>query len=130
VAEGAQPAALVKVRPQQLGESKDILPVRNRKKEHQMNDNNPGVDVNILDKANEAQDVYITNPNMKTANAYTQALPETTMTLIDSILMLAGPEFRKLTREELERDPGEKANRGMTPTRFPTAYWRQVINRP
>ena len=100
MAEVAQPAALVKVRPQQLGESKDILPVRNRKKELQMNDNNPGVDVNILDKANEAQDAYITNPNMKTANAYTQALPETTMTLIDSILMLAGPEFRKLTRDE------------------------------
>ena len=33
---------------------------------------------------------------MKTADAYIQALQETTMTLIDSILMLAGPEFRKL----------------------------------
>ncbi len=38
----------------------------------------------------------ITNPNMKTADVYIQALQETTMTLIDSILMLAGPEFRKL----------------------------------
>jgi len=36
------------------------------------------------------------NPNMKTADAYIQALQEPTMTLIDSILMLAGPEFRKL----------------------------------
>ena len=42
--------------------------------------------------------------------AYIQALQETTMTLIDSILMLAGPEFRELMREELERDPGERAN--------------------
>jgi hypothetical protein len=32
------------------------------------------------------------------------------MNLIDSILMLAGPKFQKLMREELERDPGEKAN--------------------
>jgi len=53
-----------------------------------MNDINPGVDLSILDKANEAQDTYITNPNMKTADAYIQALQETTMTLIDSILML------------------------------------------
>ena len=75
-----------------------------------MNDINPGVDLNILDKANEAQDTYITNPNMKTADAYIQALQATTMTLIDSILMLAGPEFRQLMREELERDPGERAN--------------------
>jgi hypothetical protein len=71
-----------------------------------MNDINPGVDVSILDKANEAQDVYITNPNMKTADAYIQALQETTMTLIDSILMLAGPEFRELMREELKANPG------------------------
>ena len=75
-----------------------------------MNDTTPGVDLNILDKANEAQDTYITNPNMRTADAYIQALQETTMTLIDSILMLAGPEFRQLMREELERDPGERAN--------------------
>ena len=75
-----------------------------------MNDINPGVDVSILAKANEAQDTYITNPNMKTADAYIQALQETTMTLIASILMLVGPEFRKLMREELERDPGERAN--------------------
>ena len=75
-----------------------------------MGDINPGVDLSILDKANEAQDTYITNPNMKTADAYIQALQETTMTLIDSILMLAGPELRKLMREELERDPGERAN--------------------
>jgi len=39
-----------------------------------MNDINPGVDLSILDKANEAQDTYITNPNMKTADAYIQAL--------------------------------------------------------
>ena len=32
------------------------------------------------------------------------------MTLIDSILMLAGPEFRYLMAEELKRDPGERAN--------------------
>ena len=75
-----------------------------------MNDINPRVDLSILDKANEAQDTYITNPNMKTADAYIQALQETTITLIDSILMLAGPEFRQLMREELERDPGERAN--------------------
>jgi hypothetical protein len=31
---------------------------------------NPGVDVSILDKANETQDAYITNPNMKTADEY------------------------------------------------------------
>ena len=43
---------------------------------------------------------------MKTADAYTQALQETTMTLIDSILLSAGPEFRKLVREELEANPG------------------------
>ena len=71
-----------------------------------MNGINPGVDVSILAKANEAQDTYITNPNMKTADAYTQALQETTMTLIDSIPMLAGPEFRKLMREELKANPG------------------------
>ena len=64
-----------------------------------MNDINSGVDISILDKANETQDTYITNPNMKTADAYIQALQETTMTLIDSILMLAGPEFRKLIGE-------------------------------
>ena len=75
-----------------------------------MNDINPGVDISILDKANEAQDTYITNPNMKTADAYIQALQETTMTLIDSILMLAGPEFRELMREELKANPGERAN--------------------
>ena len=61
-----------------------------------MTDINPGVDLSILAKANEAQDAYITNPNMKTADAYIQALQETTMTLIDSILMLAGPKFREL----------------------------------
>jgi hypothetical protein len=79
-------------------------------KELQMNDINSGVDISILDKANEAQDAYITNPNMKTADAYIQALQETTMTLIDSILMLAGPEFRELMREELKANPGERAN--------------------
>jgi len=52
-----------------------------------MNDINLAVDLNILDKANEAQDTYITNPNMKTAGAYIQALQETTMTLIASVLM-------------------------------------------
>ena len=61
-------------------------PVGNQK-EFQMNDINPGVDLSILDKANEAQDAYITNPNMKTADAYIQALQETTMTLIASVLM-------------------------------------------
>ena len=75
-----------------------------------MNDINPGVDLSILDKANEAQDAYITNPNMKTADAYIQALQETTMTLFDSMLMLAGSEFRKLMREELKASPGERAN--------------------
>ena len=75
-----------------------------------MDDINPGVDLGILDKANEAQDAYITNPNMKTADADIQALQETTMTLIDSILMLAGPKFRKLMREELKASPGERAN--------------------
>ena len=78
-----------------------------------MNDINPGVDLSILDKANEAQDAYITNPNMKTADAYIQALQETTMTLIDSILMLAGPEFRKSMRKELKANPGERANWGV-----------------
>ena len=75
-----------------------------------MNDINPGVDLSILDKANEAQDTYITNPNMKTADAYIQALQETTMTLFDSMLMLAGSEFRKLMREELKASPGERAS--------------------
>jgi hypothetical protein len=75
-----------------------------------MNDINPGVDHSILAKANEAQDAYITSPNMKTADAYIQALQETTMTLIDSILMLLGPEFRKLIGEELKANPGERAN--------------------
>jgi hypothetical protein len=51
---------------------------------------NPEVDLSILDEASEVQDIHITNPNMKTADAYIQALQETTMTLIDSILMLAG----------------------------------------
>jgi hypothetical protein len=36
---------------------------------------------------------------MKTADAYIQALQETTMTLMDSVLMLAGPEFRELIGE-------------------------------
>jgi hypothetical protein len=30
--------------------------------------------------------------------------------MIDGILMLAGPEFRKLIREELKGNPGERAN--------------------
>ena len=42
--------------------------------------------------------------------AYIQALQGTTMTLIDSILMLARPEFRRLMREELKGNLGEKAN--------------------
>ena len=42
--------------------------------------------------------------------AYIQALQETTMTLIDSIRVLAGPEFRRLMREELKGNLGEKAN--------------------
>ena len=50
---------------------------------------------------------------MKTADAYIQALQETTMTLIDSILMLAGPEFRKSMRKELKANPGERANWGV-----------------
>ena len=32
--------------------------------------------------------------------------PTRDMTLIDSVPMLAGPEFRKLMREELKADPG------------------------
>jgi hypothetical protein len=79
-------------------------PVANQK-ELEMNDINPGIDLSILDKANEVQDTYITNPNMKTVAAYIQALQETTMTLIDSILMLAGQESRKLMTEELKREP-------------------------
>jgi len=77
-----------------------------------MDDTNPtrAVGLSILDKANEPQDTYITNPNMKTTDAYIQALQDTTMNLIDSILMLAGSKFRKLMRKELERDRGEKAN--------------------
>lgn len=47
---------------------------------------------------------------MKTTDAYIQALQDTTMNLTDSILMLAGPKFRKLMAEKLERDPEEKAN--------------------
>ena len=58
-----------------------------------MNDINLAVDLSILNKANDAQDAYFTNPNMKTADAYIQALQENTMTLIDSILMLAGPDL-------------------------------------
>ena len=75
-----------------------------------MNDINPGVDLSILDKANEAQDTYITNPNMKTADAYIQALQETTMTLITLLLILAQPEIRKLMREELKANPGKRTN--------------------
>ena len=36
---------------------------------------------------------------MKTTDVYIQTLQETTMTLIGSLLMLAGPEFRKLIGE-------------------------------
>jgi len=77
-----------------------------------MDDTNPtrAVGLSILDKANESQDTYITNPNMKKTDEYIQALQDTTMNLIDSILMLAGSKFRKLMNKELERDPGEKAN--------------------
>ncbi len=75
-----------------------------------MNDISPAVDLSILDKANGAEDAYVTNPNMKTADAYIQALQETTMTLINSILMLARPEFRELMREELKANPGERPN--------------------
>ena len=57
-------------------------------------------------KTGEAQDAYVANPNMETADAYIQALQKTTMTLMDSVLMLAGPEFRKLMREELKANPG------------------------
>ena len=42
--------------------------------------------------------------------AYMQALQGTTMILIDSIRMLAGPEFQRLMREELKGNPGERAN--------------------
>jgi hypothetical protein len=59
-------------------------------------------------KANEAQDTYITSPNMKAADAYIQALQETTMTLMDPVLVLAGPEFPKLTRGGLKANPGGK----------------------
>jgi hypothetical protein len=45
---------------------------------------------------------------MKAADAYIQALQETTMTLMDSVLMLAGPEFPKLTRGGLKANPGGK----------------------
>ncbi len=75
-----------------------------------MNDISPAVDLSILDKANGAEDAYVTNPNMKTADAYIQALQETTMTLINSILMLARLEFRELIREELKANPGERPN--------------------
>jgi len=51
-----------------------------------------------------------TEPNMKTADVYIQALQQTTTTLMASVLMLAGPEFRKLMREELGANPGERAN--------------------
>ena len=51
-----------------------LIHIKPPKEEFQMNDINPGVDLSILDKANEAQDTYITNPNMKTADAYIQAL--------------------------------------------------------
>tara|TARA_B110001454_G_C12414693_1_gene306735 strand:+ start:44 stop:262 length:219 start_codon:yes stop_codon:yes gene_type:complete len=59
-------------------------------------------------KANEAQDIYITNPNMKAADAYIQALQETTMTFMGPVLVLAGSEFPKLTRGELKANPGGK----------------------
>jgi len=39
-----------------------------------------------------------------------RALQETTMTLITLLLILARPEFRKLMREELKANPGERAN--------------------
>ncbi len=74
-----------------------------------MNDISPAVDLSILDKANGAK-VSKTDPNMKTADSYIQALQETTMTLINSILMLARPEFRELMREELKANPGERPN--------------------
>ena len=45
---------------------------------------------------------------MKAADAYIQALQETTMTLMDPVLVLAGSEFPKLTRGELKADPGWK----------------------
>jgi len=70
---------------------------------------NPGVDLKIWGKKGEAQDAYITNPNMETADACIQALQKTTITLMDSVLMLAGSEFRKLMCEELERNPGGEA---------------------
>lgn len=39
-----------------------------------------------------------------------RALQETTMTLITLLLILARPEFRKLMREELKANPGERTN--------------------
>jgi hypothetical protein len=42
---------------------------------------------------------------MKTADAYIQALQETTMTLIALLLILARPGFLKLMREELKANP-------------------------
>ena len=74
-----------------------------------MNRTNPGVGAAFWIKRTR-QRMSITNPNMKTVDAYIQALQETTMTLIDSILMLLGPEFRKLIGEELKANPGERAN--------------------
>ena len=42
-----------------------------------------------------------------------RALQETTMILITLLLILARPEFRKLIREELKANPGERTNWGM-----------------
>ena len=83
-----------------------LIHIKRPKSNSKMTDINPGVDVSILNKANETQDTYITNPNMKTADAYIQSLQETTMTLTDSIVMPSGPEFRELMREELKANPG------------------------
>jgi len=53
---------------------------------------------------------YITPNSPNSYFTFIQMLQKTTMTLMDSVLMLAGPEFRKLMREELEWNPGEKPN--------------------
>ena len=44
--------------------------VWNNKRSGNMTDINPGVDLNILKKTGEAQDAYVANPNMETADAY------------------------------------------------------------
>ena len=71
---------------------------------------NSRTDRNSLKKMGEARDAYMASPKTEKADACIQALQKTTKTLVNTVLMLTGPETRKLVRKGLVRNPREEPN--------------------